>query len=103
MKVTWGLVPFDGRNGIIRVYVIYYKLQGAPESEWRYVKASASVNSTLIFRLKYWSFYEIKVAAKTVSEGVKSSAVVARTDEHGEENEYDDSFTFNGNFSLCLF
>lgn len=83
LEVAWGEVPFDGRNGQIRSFVIYYKLMGASEKDWKYTKTADTVNKTMIFGLRHWSFYEIKISAKTVEEGVKSDAVIARTDEDG--------------------
>ena len=84
LEVTWGEVPLEKRHGLIRMYIIYYKLKNAPEKDWAYTSTSASVNKTSIFGLKYWSIYNIRVAAKTTKEGVKSDAVFARTDEDGE-------------------
>ena len=83
LEVTWGEVPFEGRNGMIRMYIIYYKLKSAQEKDWAFKEESGSVNTSLIIGLKYWSLYEIKVAAKTIKEGIKSDAVLARTDEDG--------------------
>eukprot|EP00795_Rhopilema_esculentum_P013677 gene13677-4581_t len=82
LEVNWGTVPLSGRNGIVRVYVIYYKLKDSPESDWQYTKASGSVKTIIITSLRHWSIYQIKVAAKTIREGTKSEAVIARTDEY---------------------
>ena len=82
--MTWGKVPFEDRNGIIRKYVIYYKLKSAQEKDWTFKEESGSVNTSLVIGLKHWSFYEVKVAAKTIKEGNKSEAVLARTDEYGK-------------------
>lgn len=83
LEVTWGKVPFEGRNGIVRGYVIYYKLKDVTGNAWQHKETSVSENKMQIRHLKHWSFYEIKVAAKTVAEGQKSDAVIARTDENG--------------------
>ena len=79
-------MPYEERNGIIRMYVIYYKMNSTLESSWGSKEVSSSQNKATVSRLKFWSFYEIRVAAKTIKEGVKSDTILARTDEDGELN-----------------
>ena len=84
LSVSWGLVPTSDRNGIVTQNIVYYKLQSSLPTEWRTLEVSTPANSTIIYGLKHWSFYFIKVAAKTNKVGVASKEILMRTDEDSE-------------------
>ena len=81
ITVTWDDVPFDHRNGIITGYKVYIKKVGSNGVEnWDSEDISQKTFSKT--ELDLWTFYDIKISAKTsVGEGEKSDAIRVRTDE----------------------
>ena len=76
ITVTWDDVPFDHKNGIIIGYEVYINGSG----NWYSEETSEQTFSKA--GLDLWTFYDIKVSAKTsVGEGVRSDAIRVRTDE----------------------
>ena len=80
--VTWNDVPAEHQNGNITGYKVYIRNIGS-EGGWESEETSQKTFSKS--GLDLWTFYDIKISAKTsVGEGVQSNAVTVRTDEDGE-------------------
>ena len=80
--VTWNDVPTEHQNGIITGYRVYIR-KSRSSGAWSGEDTSNKQWSKS--GLDLWTFYDIKISAKTsVGEGVQSVAVTVRTDEDGK-------------------
>ena len=79
IEVTWDDVPSDHQNGIITGYKVYIK-KAMGESSWTVHELTGKAFTKS--GLDLWTFYDVKVSAKTsVGEGTISDVTRARTDE----------------------
>ena len=77
--VTWDDVPAEHQNGIITGYRVYVRKSGSSEG-WS--EQDVGDKQFSASGLDFWTFYDIKISAKTsVGEGVQSAVVSSRTDE----------------------
>ena len=79
LMITWGHVPIGHQNGIITGYLVYIK-----ESISRLWPSPITVHQQTYEKtgLKFWTFYDVKVAAKTsVGPGSQSNVSQIRTEE----------------------
>ena len=77
--ITWGNVPIDHQNGIITGYLVYIK-----ESMSGLWASPVTVQQQTYEKtgLKYWTLYDVKVAAKTsIGPGSESNVSQIRTGE----------------------
>ena len=80
--VAWGDVPAEHQNGIITGYRVYIKKN---ESSEMWSQEDTNSKQWSKSGLDFWTFYDIKISAKTsVGEGVQSAVVSVRTDEDGK-------------------
>ena len=80
--VTWDGVLQEHRNGNITGYKVYIKKVGS-EGGWESEETKQKIFAKS--ELDLWSFYYIKISAKTsVGEGPQSNVVRVRTAEDGE-------------------
>ena len=89
IKIEWGLVPEEDRNGIIRRYIINYRSKG-DLSEWQEITVDHPVLTLQIGTLQYYTVYEFKLAAETtVGRGPFSNVTNIRTDADGKRIYFD--------------
>ena len=84
LRVEWGEVPPEHRNGIILSYCVYVKERGTglKETPDRCVK---NARTTHLTGLKMFTEYKVKVTALTVvGQGTLSNPVIVRTAEDGK-------------------
>ena len=87
LKVQWGDVPQDHRNGIITGYKFEIRKSSG---SWQ---SPVSITDKFYEKtgLAYWTLYDVRVLAETsIGEGAKSEILVVRTDEDSKL-----SFLFN--------
>ncbi|XP_065064517.1 neogenin-like [Rhopilema esculentum] len=79
IQVSWNDVPSDHQNGIITGYKVYIK-KAIGNNPWTSYEVTGK--SFTKSGLDFWTFYDVKVSAKTsVGEGTISNVTKARTDE----------------------
>ncbi len=88
LVLSWIPPLADRRHGLIRKYVIKYRVVGcsdgaARDSNWNTTTVGGEQRSTRIANLLYWTCYDVKIAAFTVEEGPFANVTV-RTSESGK-------------------
>ena len=87
INVTWDEIPTDDKNGIIIQYHIQHRIYQGINPNWTYSVINASNSAIELTGLKFYTFYEIKMAGATsVGVGTYSSPIVTRTDADGMLN-----------------
>ncbi len=99
LKLNWKPPPPEFTNGIIRHYLVQYQQVNCDygsaindsvsntslaEGTWNIIKVNGSSQTWTLTDLKYWSCYDVQIAAVTVSEGVFARINNTRTSEHGK-------------------
>ena len=80
--MTWDDVPSDHQNGIVTGYKVYIKKTTGDNPWTSYEVTGKSFTKS---GLDLWTFYDVKVSAKTsAGEGSISSSTRVRTDEDSE-------------------
>ena len=84
MFVEWMHIPGKHRNGILRGYRVFYRVNGSVDV-WQEQAVRPAARSTLLSGLEKFVWYEVKVAGFTIKGlGPESPAMVQRTQEDGE-------------------
>ena len=83
---TWQLPSTHSRNGIIKGFKLFYKTKGSDiSSTTTFLFDSANILTKTVSGLDEFTEYEFQVLAFTsVGDGPKSSVVIAKTKEDGE-------------------
>ncbi len=99
LELNWDPPPPEYTNGIIRHYLVQYRRvhcdyysaindtvgnTTVAENTWNIITVDESLRSVNLTNLKYWSCYDVQIAAVTVSEGVFARINNTRTSEHGK-------------------
>ena len=81
--VTWNVIPILSRNGIIQSYNIAYRKTNSSE-DWKVISVDSQTFRVEIGQLQYNTFYNVKVAGRTlIGQGPYSAAISIRTDSYG--------------------
>lgn len=99
IEAQWQLPPFNGRNGVIRGYKLFYSQDGGQE-----VSVNITSNETLTYivgGLQPNTAYTFSVLAYTVADGPKGIHLVAVTFENCKFHSYSNNYyNFIGTISL---
>ena len=81
--VTWSVIPFQSRNGIIQSYNIAYRQKNSSE-DWNVSLVDSQTFRMEIGHLNYNTFYDFKVAGRTsIGQGPYSAVISIRADAYG--------------------